>query len=96
MGQPELRDNLMEERLRQLRERILVYYELKPLNRYETRMYVQHRLSLVGSMGRPRFTNWAFRALYRGSHGIPRRINNICDKALLSAFHSEHGLSILP
>ncbi|HAR65566.1 MAG TPA: ATPase [Lentisphaeria bacterium] len=86
MGQPELRDNLMEERLRQLRERILVYYELKPLNRYETRMYVQHRLSLVGSMGRPRFTNWAFRALYRGSHGIPRRINNICDKALLSAF----------
>ena len=29
MGQPELRDNLMEERLRQLRERILVYYELK-------------------------------------------------------------------
>jgi general secretion pathway protein A len=86
MGQPELKVHLNKESLRQLRQRVLVYYDLQPLNRDETRLYVQHRLSLVGSMGRPRFTAMAFRKLYRGSRGVPRLINNICDRALLSAF----------
>ena len=48
--------------------------------------YVHHRLSLAGSQGRPYFTQWALRAIQFASKGIPRVINNLCDKALLAAY----------
>lgn len=86
MGQPELKEILARKELRQLRQRILVHYELRPLSRNDVQHYVQHRLTLAGSTGRPNFTNWALRAVHRGSGGIPRIVNNLCDKALLSAF----------
>ena len=86
MGQPELNLKLREERLRQLRQRVLVHYDLQPLNANEVQLYIAHRLSLCGSNGRPRFTPRAIRKIARGSLGIPRIINNICDKALLSTF----------
>lgn len=86
MGQPELKEVLAREELRQLRQRILVHYELHPLSASDVRHYVQHRLTLAGSTGRPNFTNWALRAVHRGSQGIPRIVNNLCDKALLAAF----------
>lgn len=86
MGQPELKDVLARDELRQLRQRILVHYELHPLSANDVRHYIQHRLTLAGSTGRPSFTNWALRAVHRGSKGIPRIVNNLCDKALLSAF----------
>ncbi|MBI3886971.1 MAG: AAA family ATPase, partial [Opitutae bacterium] len=86
MGQPELKEKLAREELRQLRQRILVHYELRMFSREETDQYIHHRLTLAGSMGRPHFTPWALRHLYRYSRGIPRIINNLCDKSLLSAF----------
>jgi len=51
--------------------------------------YIHHRLTLAGGHGRPSFTTWALRALHRGSKGIPRIVNNLCDKALLSAYIRE-------
>ncbi len=89
MGQPELKDVLARDELRQLRQRILVHYELHPLSSTDVTQYVQHRLSLAGGNGRPAFTRWALRALHRASGGIPRVVNNLCDKALLSAFIRE-------
>lgn len=86
MGQPELKEILAREELRQLRQRILVHYELHPLSGPDVRHYIQHRLSLAGSNGRPHFTNWALRAIHRGSKGIPRLVNNLCDKSILAAF----------
>ena len=86
MGQPELKEKLATEELRQLRQRILVHYELRPFSRIETDRYINHRLTVSGSMGRPYFTPWALRQVYKASRGIPRIINNLCDKALLSAF----------
>jgi len=86
IGQPELKRLLAQDRLRQLRQRILVHAELKPLTLHDTTHYVQHRLTLAGASGRPYFTNAALRSLHRYSHGIPRIINHVCDKALLSAF----------
>jgi len=91
MGQPELSEKLNEKRLRQFRQRILVYYNLKPLNREEVQMYITHRLSLSGSNGRPRFTRRAIAKVARGSLGIPRMINHICDKALLSTYVRNGG-----
>lgn len=89
MGQPELKEVLAREDLRQLRQRILVHYELHPLSLEDTRHYIHHRLTLAGGMGRPGFTPWALRAIHKGSKGIPRIVNNLCDKAMLSAFIRE-------
>ncbi|HKB89634.1 MAG TPA: AAA family ATPase [Opitutaceae bacterium] len=86
MGQPELKEMLGRDELRQLRQRILVHYELHPLTQSDMEHYIQHRLGLAGGNGRPRFTRWALRALYHSSRGIPRIINNLCDKAMLAAF----------
>jgi general secretion pathway protein A len=89
MGQPELKDVLSLPELRQLRQRILVHYELNPLTRSDLDHYVRHRLTLAGSQGRPYFTRGALWRVHRFSKGIPRIVNNLCDKALLSAFIRE-------
>ncbi|MEO5960073.1 MAG: AAA family ATPase [Opitutaceae bacterium] len=89
MGQPELKEMLGRQELRQLRQRILVHYELHPLSAKDMAHYIQHRLSLAGGDGRPAFTRWALRAIHRSSRGIPRVVNNLCDKAMLSAFVRE-------
>ncbi|MEY2879774.1 MAG: hypothetical protein RLZZ15_2154 [Verrucomicrobiota bacterium] len=89
MGQPELKEVLAREELRQLRQRILVHYELKPLTAIDTAHYIQHRLSLAGGEGRPSFTKWALRAIHRSSGGVPRIVNNLCDRSMLSAFIRE-------
>jgi len=86
LGQPELKEKLALEELRQLRQRILVHYELRPFSREEMDRYINHRLTVSGSMGRPHFTPWALRKVFAASRGIPRIINNLCDKSLLSAF----------
>jgi len=87
LGQPELKDVLAREELRQLRQRILVHYELQPLSAEDMAHYIQHRLTLAGGTGgRPAFSRWALRALYRASQGVPRIVNHLCDKALLAAF----------
>ena len=89
MGQPELKEILSRQELRQLRQRILVYCELQVLSETDTSHYVQHRLTLAGANGRPTFTRWALRAIHRQSGGVPRIVNTLCDRALLSAFVRE-------
>jgi len=89
LGQPELKEVLAREELRQLRQRILVHYELHALSLSDMHAYIQHRLTLAGGTGRPSFTDWALRAVYRTSKGIPRIVNNLCDKAMLSAYVRE-------
>ena len=86
MGQPELNTKLKEERLRQFRQRVLVHYDLKPLNLHEVQLYISHRLTLAGSNGRVHFTPRAIKKVASGSLGIPRMVNNICDKSLLATF----------
>ena len=86
MGQPEFKRILGENRLRQLRQRILVHTELVPLNRYQVELYIHHRIAMAGGQGIPFFTSWAVRWIHWKSRGVPRIINNICDKALLSAY----------
>jgi general secretion pathway protein A len=86
LGQPELRDRLNSERLRQLRQRITVRYHLTPLTRFEVGQYIQHRLELAGAQGVPYFTQPALWRIYGYSRGIPRLINAVCDKSLLAGF----------
>ncbi len=86
MGQPELKARLKEKRLRQFRQRVLVHYNLKTLKKSEVQLYIMHRLSMAGSNGHPPFTQRAISKIAQSSRGIPRIINNICDKALLASF----------
>lgn len=86
MGQPELREKLRQPELRQLRQRITVRYHLQPLDLNETACYVNHRLTLAGANGTPRFDEGAIRMIYKYSQGVPRLINAVCDKTLLAGF----------
>jgi len=86
MGQPELRDRLNNPRLKQLRQRITVRYHLAPLSRFEAAQYIQHRLVISGAKGAPFFTQPALWRVFNYSHGIPRLVNAVCDKALLAGF----------
>ena len=86
IGQPELNHKLKQERLRQLRQRILVHYDLQPLTPAEVQLYIQHRMCLAGSNGQPQFSRRAVRRIAKQSLGIPRMINNLCDKSLLASF----------
>lgn len=86
IGQPELKAVLAQERLRQLRQRVQVHFDLTPLDLGESAYYIRHRLHLAGGNGYPAFTPWAIRRLHLYARGTPRVINTVCDKALLSAF----------
>lgn len=88
IGQPELREVLSRNELRQLAQRITGRYHLAPLSRSETAAYVNHRLKVAGALGEI-FSAAALREVHRLSTGIPRIINVICDRALLGAFTQE-------
>jgi len=88
IGQPELRELLARNDLRQLAQRITGRYHLEPLTRDETAAYIEHRLKVAGALGEV-FDGAAKRAVYRYSEGVPRLINVICDRALLGAYASE-------
>ncbi|MDH3431286.1 MAG: AAA family ATPase [Gammaproteobacteria bacterium] len=88
IGQPELRDLLARNDLRQLAQRITGRYHLEPLSRDETAQYIEHRLKVAGALGEV-FDAGAKREVFRLSQGVPRLINVICDRALLGAYSSE-------
>jgi general secretion pathway protein A len=88
IGQPELREMLAGNDLRQLAQRITGRYHLEPLSREETAAYLEHRIKVAGGVGRL-FADAARREIYRLSGGIPRMVNVIADRALLGAFTAE-------
>ena len=86
-GQPELRDVLNQPELRQLKQRVALRCEIKPLPDIgETSRYIASRLLAAGAERTDVFTPAAVDLVFRCSEGIPRQINNICDNALLAGF----------
>lgn len=88
IGQPELRRVLARSDLRQLAQRVTARYHLEPLDRDELPAYIAHRLGVAGARA-PLFDRAALRAVWRHTAGIPRRVNVLCDRALLGAFSRE-------
>jgi general secretion pathway protein A len=88
IGQPELRDLLARNDLRQLAQRITGRYHLEPLTGEETAQYIEHRLKVAGALGEV-FDSGAKKEAFRLSQGVPRLINVICDRALLGAYSLE-------
>ena len=84
VGQTDLRDALRSPELRQLAQRVSVSHELQPLSRGEVTAYVMHRVTVAGGGARVTFRPAALDAVHRLSHGIPRVINLLCDRALLA------------
>lgn len=89
VGQPEFRDVMQGPQMQQLRQRVIASYHLGPMDAVETRAYIEHRLRHVGWQDDPSFDDDAFDAIYSYSGGVPRRINSLCDRAMLGAFLGE-------
>lgn len=85
-GQPELDERLSHPSVRQLKQRISFSYCLSPLNKKNVKSYINHRMYVAGYRGKSVISSAGARELYRASKGIPRLINIICNKALLSAY----------
>ena len=84
-GQPELIDKLNDPKLEQFAQRIGIEFHLTALDYRQTEKYITHRLKTAGATYNI-FTHEACAAIYCYSEGVPRRINNLCDFALVYAF----------
>ena len=86
-GQPELASKLGQPKLRQLRDRIAVQARICPLDHADSVAYVKHRLAKVCSADSETvFSRFAINYLARRAKGNPRRLNILCDAALLAGF----------
>ena len=83
LGQIELNHTLQGEGMEQFRQRIIAGFQLRPLDRDETELYIKHRLQRVGWAGDPEFTPGAFDQIFEATAGVPRRVNTLCDRLLL-------------
>ncbi|EKD73536.1 MAG: hypothetical protein ACD_45C00290G0001, partial [uncultured bacterium] len=96
VGQPELYDKLQLPVLRQLRQRIVVYYHLQPLEKSTIKNYIDHRLAKAYVHTRTQrdliFTEQAIETIYHFTQGSPRTINIVCDRALMAGFVAETHL----
>ncbi len=85
IGQPELRELLAREEMRQLSQRVTARYHLEPIAQEDIGSYIQHRLQICG-ISHIVFNKRAVDLIRRLSGGIPRLINVLCDRALLGAY----------
>ncbi|MDB5848560.1 MAG: peptidoglycan-binding protein [Rhodoferax sp.] len=86
IGQPELRSMLARPELEQLAQRVIARFHLDALTAAETEHYIAHRLAIGGRHGALPFDRPALQLIHRLSHGVPRRINLLCGRALLGAY----------
>lgn len=86
VGQPELLDKIRTPAMSQLDQRVSIRCMLTDLDEQETDRYIHHRLNVAGARGQVRISPKAVTEIHRASHGVPRLINLICDRALLAGF----------
>ena len=86
VGQPELEAKLDSPKLQAFKDRFVIRNHLKPLNQKESEEYIDHRLKVVGSSSSKVFTPRAIDRISKFSNGIPRVINIVCDRALLTGY----------
>lgn len=86
VGQPELAEMLDSYELRQIGQRITLSYHLTPLSFRETKEYIQYRINIAAQRKGIKFDQLAYYQIFKYSKGIPRLINIVCDRALLTGF----------
>ena len=85
-GQTELDQRLDCAELRSFVQRINLKRYVKPLNQKETYAYLDHRLKRINYKGPPLFDLRAKELIWHYSKGVPRKINNVCENALLIGY----------
>ncbi|MYN08103.1 AAA family ATPase [Pseudoduganella aquatica] len=86
IGQPELRSMLARPELEQLAQRVIARYHLGSLSVEETGSYIGHRLAVAGAVGVAPFPGGLMQQIHQLTKGVPRRINLLCDRAMLGAY----------
>ena len=81
-GQPMLLNTLKTEPMYALNERITRRVALTPLSPAEVESYIYHRLAIAGSADAVSFQSDAMKLIADLSHGLPRRVNVLCDRTL--------------
>lgn len=89
IGQTELRKLIINNRMEQLRQRIIASHRMEPMGDGESLAYIMHRLYAVGWDHDPELAPGIFSSIYRASGGVPRRINLIMDRLLLHGYLEE-------
>ena len=95
VGQPELLDKIRTPGMAQLDQRVSIRCPLTDLDEQETDRYIHHRLNVAGARGQVRFAPKAVAEIFHASHGVPRLINLVTDRALLAAY-TEQSRDIKP
>jgi general secretion pathway protein A len=88
-GQPELSDRLNDTSLRQLKQRISLRCQLKPMELNETASYIAGRIRIAGGRPEQVFTREAVGTVFQASGGVPRTVNVISDNALIGGFAAQ-------
>lgn len=84
LGQPEFRDTIQDHpQLEQLRQRVIAAHHLEAMELGEVQAYIEHRLKCVGWTGNPQFDQGVYTELFEASGGVPRRINQICNRLMM-------------
>jgi len=89
VGQLNLLDVLGQPEQRQLDQRISLRAVLKPLGRLDLEAYVMHRIGVAGEASQVTFDDRALDLIETASSGVPRLINLICDRALMTGAQSD-------
>jgi len=89
LGQADFKDTLRSPQMEQLRQRVIAAYHLNPLGEDETQAYIEHRLTLVGWTTDPVISDEAYAAVYKYTSGVPRLVNQLCDRLLLFGYLEE-------
>jgi general secretion pathway protein A len=92
IGQPELRSMLARPELEQLAQRVIARYHLDALTPVETEEYIEHRLQIAGLDRAMPFERKSLQRIHQLSRGVPRRVNLLCDRALLGAFANSRSV----
>jgi type II secretory pathway predicted ATPase ExeA len=88
-GQPELKQLLSRPRLRPLAQRIEMFYEIQPLSLKESMAYIQRRIQIAGNPDDLVFEPRALEAIYDHTGGIPRLMNILAERTLITAYVAE-------
>jgi general secretion pathway protein A len=86
IGQPELRGMLARPELEQLAQRVIARFHLEALSELETSRYIRHRLNVAGMTQLRPFDTKVRERIHALTRGVPRRINLLCDRAMLGAY----------
>lgn len=88
VGQPELRDLVLDPKMRQLTQRVAASFHLERMDEASVEAYIRHRMKTAGGSGEE-FTDDACALIFQQTRGVPRLVNQFCDFALMYAWTNE-------